>query len=142
MFTKFRNAPGINLEHVERREYTFLKENGRWYIDLPEYLKQGGSKGDLEMVAGADEMLDIMARGKKHVTLEMDREPFEGADLLELTELCSAPMGGGYYIMHTYRGRTLQKRMWLCDVTLFVFGDMPEKIYVKKIIEHQLVHLK
>jgi hypothetical protein len=128
-----RKESGIVLEQVNHRVYTFLKENGRWYIDLPEYLQQGGHKADLEMVAGADEMLTVMARGKKKVTIEMDREPFEGADLLELAELCDAPMGGGYYIMHTYKGRPLNKRMWLCDVTLFVFGDMPQKIFCKKL---------
>lgn len=128
-----KRESGIMIDHVEHRVYTFIKENGLWYIDLPEYLQQGGSKADLQMVAGADEMLDIMARGKKKVTIELDREPFEGADLLELTELCEAPMGGGYYTMHTYKGRPLNKRMWLCDVTLFVFGDMPQKIFCKKL---------
>lgn len=126
---------GIRIEPANHRVYTFLKENNRWYIDLPEYIQQGGSKADLEMVAGADEMLDIMARKKKKLIMELDREPFEGADLLELAELCGAPMGGGYYVMHTCKGRPLNKRMWLCDVTLFVFGDMPQKIYCKKLDE-------
>jgi len=31
---------------------------GRWYIDLPQYLKEGGKKADLELVAGADTMLN------------------------------------------------------------------------------------
>ena len=128
-----KNERGIVIEQADRRVYTFLKENGRWFIDLPEYLQQGGSKADLEMVSGADEMLDAMARGRKKLTIELDREPFDGADLLELEELCEAPMGGGYYVMHTYTGRPLGKKMWLCDVTLFVFGDMPQRIYCKKL---------
>ena len=126
---------GIVIENVDHRVYTFLKQNGRWYIDLPEYIQNGGSKADLEMVAWADEMLDAMARGKKRVTIEMDREPFDGADLLELTELCEAPLGGGYYVMHTYKGRPLNKKMWLCDVTLFVFGDIPQRIFCKMVEE-------
>ena len=40
----------------------YKEEHGGWYIDLPAYLEQGGAKGDLAMVAGADTMLDIMAR--------------------------------------------------------------------------------
>lgn len=44
------------------KTHTFYKdEYGGWYMDLPEYLEQGGSKGDLAMVAGADTMLDSIA---------------------------------------------------------------------------------
>jgi hypothetical protein len=113
--------------------YTFVKEGSQWFIDLPEYLAQGGSKADLQMVEGADELLQFIAGGKKRITLQLDREPFEDADVLELVELCAAPMGGGYYRMHMYRNQRIEKRIWLCDVTLFVFGDMPEHIYFRKI---------
>lgn len=41
--------------------HRFVREDNSWYIDLPEYIEQGGSKGDLEMVSGADTMLDIIA---------------------------------------------------------------------------------
>ena len=133
MFRKSTTETGIYIDQVDRRVYNFYKQHNRWYIDLPEYLEQGGSKNDLEMVAGADEMLDIMARGRKKLSLEMDRELFADADLLQLDELCEAPMGGGYYILHTYGGKEINKRMWLCDVVLFVFGDMPEKIFIKKL---------
>jgi len=113
--------------------YSFVKEDRRWYIDLPAYLAQGGNKADLQMVEGADVLLNFMAHGKKIVTLQLDREPFEGADVLELVELCNAPKGGGYYQMHTFRKQAIEKRIWLCDVTLFVFGDMPERIYIRKL---------
>jgi hypothetical protein len=119
-------------ESSDIRIHTFIKEDNRWFIDLPEYIEQGGSKAELEMVAGADEMLSILAGKKKMVTLTMDTAPFEGADVLELVELCDAPMGGGYYVLKTYQGKTINRKMWLCDVTLFVFGDMPEKIFIRK----------
>jgi hypothetical protein len=111
--------------------YTFKKEAGSWYIDLPEYLETGGRKTDLEMVDGADELLDLLARREKKVSLEMDVQPFENADVLELVHLCEAPKGGGYYKLDSYRSRPLNKEIWLCDVALFVFGDLPEKIYIK-----------
>ena len=137
MFRKPTNETGIYLDQVDRRVYNFYKQNGRWYINLPKYIERGGRKTDLEMVAGADQMLEVMAGGRKKLTLELDREFFAGADLLELEELCAAPMGGGYYTLHTYHGKEINKRMWLCDVVLFVFGDMPEKIFVKK-LDHRL----
>ena len=113
--------------------YSFVKEDRQWYIDLPGYLAHGGNKADLQMVEGADVLLNFMAHGKKIVTLQLDRAPFEGADVLKLVELCDAPKGGGYYIMHTFRKQAIEKRIWLCDVTLFVFGDMPECIYIRKL---------
>ena len=84
------------------------------------------------MLEGADEILNIIARGKKHVSIHMDTLPFEDADLLELDELCDAPKGGGYYIMRSLRGKPYSRRMWLCDIVLFVFGDMPPQIFVRK----------
>ena len=115
------------------RQYRFIREGFGWYIDLPEYLAAGGSKGDLAMVAGADTMLDLMAEGGDAVQLELDTKFFPASDLVELTEICDPAMGGGYYLMHTFGGKPVQHRMWLCDVTNFVFGHLPEKIYVRKI---------
>ncbi len=112
-------------------QYRFVKEEGGWFIDLPAYLEQGGSKGDLAMVAGADTMLDLIAKGRKSVQVTLDIAPFSGADWLELVEVCAPSVGGGYYVMHTYKGQPVQHRMWLCDVTNFVFGHLPPAIYVQ-----------
>jgi hypothetical protein len=110
--------------------YRFIKENGGWFIDLPEYLAQGGSKGDLAMVSGADTMLDIIAEGFDSVTLELDIKPFPDSDELILTELCDPVLGGGYYHMKKFEGKEMNHDMWLCAVTEFVFGNMPERIFV------------
>jgi hypothetical protein len=116
------------------KTHRFYKEPyGGWYIDLPEYLAQGGSKGDLAMVAGADTMLDIVAAGADRVTLNIASTPFDSADELELVELCDPAMGGGYYYMNSFEGKEVRRRMWLCDVTEFVFGGMPQRIYVKRV---------
>src|SRR4051812_32377130 len=82
--------------------YSFTKEGQQWFIDLPDYIARGGSKFDLLMVEGADTLLNFIANGKKIVTIQMDRQPFDGAEVLELVELCEAPKGGGYYVLHTY----------------------------------------
>ena len=112
---------------------TFYKEDyGGWYIDLPEYLEQGGSKGDLAMVAGADTMLDRIAAGSNRVTISIDTQPFEKADELILLQVCDPTMGGGYYLMKWFEGKRIDQQMWLCEVTNFVFGYLPEKIYVRR----------
>jgi hypothetical protein len=114
------------------KTYQFNNEQGGWYIDLPEYLAQGGSKGDLAMVAGADTMLDTMSEGKDSISITIDTNPFAGADELVLDEVCHPSMGGGYYIMPEYEGKKVDHRMWLCAVTNFVFGYLPEKIFIKR----------
>ena len=115
------------------RQHRFIHEGTRWFIDVPEYLEQGGNKADLEMISGADTMLDIIADDKDEVTLEINTGPFEGADELILTELCDPILGGGYYHMKRFENKEVDRDVWLCDVTRFVFGDIPDKIYVKRV---------
>ena len=116
------------------KTYTFVKDSG-WYIDLPEYIEQGGSKGDLAMVAGADTMLDRMAGSRKKVTLTISTEPFPGSDRIQLQEVCAPSQGGGYYYMEQFEGQQVKQRMWLCAVTNFVFGGLLEQIYVRRVPE-------
>ena len=115
------------------KQHRFVRESGGWYIDLPEYLAQGGSKGDLAMVSGADTMLDIISGKDNELTLQIDTEPFSGADELLLTELCDPLLGGGYYQMKQFEGKAVNQDMWLCEVTRFVFSTIPPKIYFKRI---------
>lgn len=108
----------------ERKVFTFYKEaHGTWYIDLPDY---PGPKGDLAMVAGADDMLDYLAKGGKKVKVEMSEEPFTGAFEMARTRL-GEPGGGAYYkpVNHAIQS------VWLCDVTLFALGKFPEKLYFR-----------
>jgi hypothetical protein len=112
--------------------YRFIKEGRDWYIDLPEYLENGGSKADLQMVEGADKMLDYISEGKNTVMLSIDRITFTGSDELRLIERCDPFVGGGYYNLQTFEGKELNQTMWLCAVTEYVFGDLPEQIFIKR----------
>jgi len=115
------------------KSYKFIREGRDWFIDLPEYIENGGSKGDLQMVEGADTMLDIISEGRNNVSLIMDRVPFSGSDMLTLTEKCDPFVGGGYYNLMAFEGKEFNKTMWLCAVTEYVFGDLPEKIFIKRV---------
>lgn len=102
----------------------FYKDpDNRWYVDLPDW---EGSKAELEMVMGADTMLEIIAEGENNVSIHFDLEPYEGANKLELKEVLEV---GAFYMLESYKGIELNLDMWLCDVTKFVFGDFPENIY-------------
>jgi len=114
------------------KTYRFIKTGNDWYIDLPEYIEQGGAMSDLQMVEGADKMLDMMAENENAVVLSIADEPFSGADVLELTEKCDPYIGGGYYLMKKYEGQEINRTMWLCQVTEFVFGDIPPLIFVRR----------
>lgn len=109
------------------------EESGNWFIDLPEWT---GSKAELQMVLGADTMLDILAKGEKTVSLEVSTEHFEGAKVLAWfgEGVAGDPsFGGGMYRVHfTEEGEEKDLDMWLCDVTKFVFGGyMPDLIFFK-----------
>lgn len=109
------------------KEFKFYKESdNRWYIDLPEWT---GNVCELEMVAGADKMLDYMADGKTKLSLILSVEDFENSNKLEFIELANNIENGAYYKLDTYNGINLNSEMWLCDVTKFVFGKFPETIY-------------
>lgn len=112
--------------------YRFIKESTGWYVDLPEFIAQGGTKDALQMVEGADVMLDIIANGKDAVLLDIDIHTFPGSVQLTLTEKCDPYIGGGYYLMNEWDGKKLNLTMWLCAVTEWVFGDLPGVIFIKE----------
>lgn len=117
--------------------YKFIKEDDKWFIDLPAYIEAGGSKADLQMVEGADTMLDMMSEKLSSVSLTISREYFDDADLLELKVRCEPEVGGGYYMMAGFEGKKTDLLMWLCGVTEYVFGELPERIYVKRYLQEK-----
>jgi hypothetical protein len=123
---------GVIIDHCpEIKPFTFIKKDDIWFIDHSER-NELGIKADCEAIAGADDILDMLARNKKRVTITMDTLPFDRADELELIELCDAPKGGGYYLVRTFRGREINRKIWLCDSTLLLLGEMPERLYVRR----------
>ena len=142
----------INLEkHLNTMVVTkkFYREDGRWYIDLPEFLEAGlGDKSNLLMVDGADTLLDILSGNKPNksvdgteVNVTFGNEPFDnytytlnkkvmGKNQSLLDYLGHAPVDyGAYYDVKELDGH----QVWLCPVTEYVFGGgYPDTIYIKK----------
>lgn len=110
------------------KKFRFYKESTqRWYVDLPEWT---GSQADLEMVCGADTMLEYMAEGNDEVNLYLSVDPFENSDTLEYVRNATELENGAFYIMPMYKGIQLNLEVWLCDVTLWVFNEFPKTIYL------------
>lgn len=107
---------------------SFTKDSTGWYIDLPEWT---GDKGDLAMVAGADDLLDCLDfGGTNHVKLDISLEPVKGHTLY-LKEFTPSAGGAIYTVEGDIR---FPKEIWLCAVTEYVFGGkMPRTIYFNKI---------
>lgn len=106
----------------------FYKENdGRWYVDLPEWT---GSKADLEMVCGADILLDKLSNQGIEVVCQISEIPVENFDLLEFVREAYERQNGAFYQLTSILGQNLNLEVWLCDVTRFVFGYFPRKIYL------------
>jgi hypothetical protein len=113
--------------------YTFVKKEDRWFIHLPKYLEAGWSIQDLEMVEGAHKLLNTVSNGLDRVTLKLSRDEFEGAEVLELMEHCAAPKGGAVYLLETIQRKQTSAFIWICDLALFIFGDLPEHIFFQRI---------
>lgn len=111
------------------RDYKFYRTSeNRWYIDLPEW---EGPIDALEMVAGADSLLDVLAENENEVKLTLSLEPFEGCETLE--KINDTPeYGGANYLLKKYKEIEFEFfPIWLCSVTEFVFGSLPKLIYFK-----------
>lgn len=102
---------------------------GNWFIDYP----YPGPKEDLQMVAGADTMLDILSENSNYVTLNLAEENFAGATCLNFKEMATDIGNGAWYTIEEHAGIEMNLLVWLCDVTKFVLGYFPQRIYVKSI---------
>jgi hypothetical protein len=115
---------------MTKRAFEFYKNNSSaWYLDLPEW---NGDPEDLQMVEGADEWLDLLSAHTAKVTVTMSDENFEGAASLKLLRLREKNLGGGgIYDLEIYHDKKVALKLWLCGVTEFVFGRIPQRIYFK-----------
>lgn len=109
------------------RQFKFYKDEGTWYVDLPEW---EGSRADLAMVSGADTMLDIVSQGENDIKVLLSTEDFDGSNRLEFLRESPEVGEGSWYLMKTYKGIEYNLELWLCDVTIFVFGGFPKNIYI------------
>jgi len=103
----------------------FNKDPDGWFIDLPEWT---GGKASLEMVAGADKLLEKLSEGKGTVTLVVTEELKDTVfdnKFEKISKIMNTPGGGALYSTNHWP-------IWLCDVTKFVFdGRFPKKLYYK-----------
>lgn len=102
----------------------FYKEpDDRWYADLPEW---EGSQAELEMVLGADTLLNNLTSDDQ-IVITFSTQDFTDSSKLNFVKLNLDIENGAFY-----KYLEMDLELWLCDVTKFVFGYFPETIYFKK----------
>ena len=100
----------------------FGPKRDRWYIDLPEWQ---GPRANLEMVAGADTLLDKLSNQGTSVNVTMSIEKKSPEGFQTLRRIIQTPPNGCMYHLGI-------APVWLCNVTKFVFdGIFPKKIHFK-----------
>lgn len=107
------------------------EDDGCWYVDYPSW---PFSHHNLMMVAGADEMCAFLSDDDKTTKVEVVPSKKKRNDMKDYAELIQKEYsltGGSTYEVHNLPGFT--KDIWICPVTLFVLGEYPKYIYVKKL---------
>ena len=124
---KTQKRKSISVLTPQTHRFDFYRDNTGWYIDFPEFIAQGfGSKADLAMVAGADQMLEYLGNGQPRVALTFSNTPLSNASVT--LKLCAKNQWGGTYTTN------LQNipQVWLCNVTKHLFnGAHPYTIYIQ-----------
>lgn len=113
------------------RKFKFYKDpDNSWYIDLPEWT---GSKASLEMVSGADTMLEYLSEGSNEVYAYLSEEYFENSDKIEFIRETDEIGEGAFYKITSFRGVEINVNMWLCGVTEWLYKKYPKVIYIQTI---------
>lgn len=103
----------------------YKEQDNRWYAYIPTF---EGDKSELEMVLGADTLLDMLCdNNSSEVDLEISLTEMEDCFELNLVRL-GGTEGGGYYYSEDFK-----IELWLCPVVEFVFNHIPTQIYFNKI---------
>ena len=87
-----------------------------------------GTKGEFEIVAFAETLLDMLDLDKDNVVnLKVSTEKFQGASI-KLSKFLNCFEGATYLT----KSSNFNKPVWLCAVTKYVFdGQLPKRIYIK-----------
>lgn len=106
----------------------YKDEDYRWYVDLPD---TPFSKEELEMVEGADMLLDVIAQGEYFVTATINDKddeitPYKTA-LLKIHE---NEFGATYAVDAICGIEYPHLTVWLCPVTLYLFSSYPNNLYL------------
>lgn len=117
---------GINPRHFTMG---FVKEaDGRWYADIRHWPRM--FHANLEMIAGADDLLEALDKGNGYVRMEVDMDPANKRDFFKMVKVSQTNLGATYKVLYC---DCYNKKAWLCNVGKFVMGKHPDAIFARQI---------
>lgn len=116
----------------------FYKQDNKWYADIPNHTLE-----ENEMVMGADIALDYLAETRKEMNITFT-DVYPGWNVPLSFTRTDHDDEGAYYdlsgilymdFLITYGKEFVgvKPQVWICNVTLDVFGEFPEHLYITKI---------
>lgn len=117
----------------KKKEYQLQfnhEEDNNWYIDYPNW---PFNHHNLMMVAGADKLCAFLSDDDKftHVSVMPSNKKASLEGYFELEQISKGLTSGSTYNVNGLPG--FNQTIWICPVTLFVLGEYPKYIYVKKL---------
>ncbi len=106
----------------------FKKKGRDWYSDIKNWPK--AYEENQLMVCGADKLLEHLSGGHDYVKLNIRTSDPQDPAYICLDKIKEDEMGGTYNVCG-YPEFT--RTVWLCNVTKFVMGEHPQKIWFKVI---------
>lgn len=104
----------------------FYKENGRWYADVP-----GHTQEENEMVAGSDEFLEYISKGKSSVTVHISTTPVLNSINAKATFFMLKHNDCGATYQIASRDLNINGRIaWICNVTHDVLEEHPSYFFL------------
>lgn len=114
---------GINPKDFE---LGFVRENGAWYADIKNWPKQ--AKAACLMVGEASYLLSYYAGSNDYIKFNITTN---ACDHLAWLSKRKEDDHGATYICNNPG----LSEVWLCNVTKFIFGEHPQNIYIKSIVD-------
>lgn len=111
-----------------RKTFEFVKVGGVWFYWWPDF---DGSPEELVMVGGADDLLDSL--DDRFVRLQMVDPSVAKIVLSKIEE----DENGATYLC---KSKNYNDRVWICPVTLLVFNEYPQNIYLSELYENNFNH--
>ena len=113
---------------VRNKTLRFFKQGTEWYADVPNH-----TLAQNRMVAGADALLEGMAKGKDELRICLSSDLDDpDAYRIKMRRREHDPWGATY--LAQVEGCALPRPAWLCNVTHDVFGgEHPKVIYIHSI---------
>lgn len=106
-----------------QKEIRFFRKDDKWYADIPNHTLE-----ENEMVSGADVALEIISMYRNEVTLTISLEQ-NGPFIMHLKKEKEDPLGCTYKVVKSSFEFPWDP-IWICSVTLDVFGAFPPNIYI------------